>query len=107
MSDEIVRNRKQKNAQGQASYRAKRNAYTATLEQTVTLLESNIVELQNTLRELQKEAEDMRCQNRQLEQEMQESNRVWKAEWEAYQSSQLPATKNVFHEHVSTNLSCT
>ncbi|TFK18071.1 hypothetical protein FA15DRAFT_710218 [Coprinopsis marcescibilis] len=54
--------RKKKNADAQAAFRARRAKYIATLEVTVTNLESVVLVLQDTVRESRKEALELRLE---------------------------------------------
>ncbi|KAG2029172.1 hypothetical protein BDR03DRAFT_810799, partial [Suillus americanus] len=58
--------RKRKNADGQAAFRQRRANYIATLEETVTGLESLILQLQDSCHEARSEAGDLRQESAHL-----------------------------------------
>ncbi|KAF7320324.1 BZIP domain-containing protein [Mycena kentingensis (nom. inval.)] len=63
--------RKKKNADAQAAFRARRANYIATLEETVTSLESVVLQLQDSCREARMEAQSLRH-------ELSERERFWR-----------------------------
>ncbi|KAJ3512440.1 hypothetical protein NLJ89_g3528 [Agrocybe chaxingu] len=77
MSDVALR--KKKNADAQAAFRARRANYIATLEETVTSLESVVLQLQESCRESRAEALDLRQENARLRHEHREREKFWRA----------------------------
>ncbi|KAJ7597055.1 hypothetical protein C8J56DRAFT_306347 [Mycena floridula] len=74
-----VASRKRKNAEAQAAFRARRANYIATLEETVTNLESVVLQLQDSCRESRTEAQTLRQENVRLKQELREREVFWRA----------------------------
>ncbi|KAJ8702623.1 hypothetical protein PTI98_001325 [Pleurotus ostreatus] len=64
--------RKKKNADAQAAFRARRANYIATLEETVTSLESVVLQLQDSCREARTEATELKQDNARLRHEFRE-----------------------------------
>ncbi|KAJ6509555.1 anaphase-promoting complex, cyclosome, subunit 4-domain-containing protein, partial [Mycena vitilis] len=75
--------RKKKNADAQAAFRARRANYIATLEETVTSLESVVLQLQDSCREARSEAQDLRQQNASLRHECREREKFWRTLWQS------------------------
>ncbi|KAI8995617.1 anaphase-promoting complex, cyclosome, subunit 4-domain-containing protein [Trametes punicea] len=63
--------RKKKNADAQAAFRARRANYIATLEETVTNLESVVLQLQEARRQTDRQLQDMRQENARLKTELE------------------------------------
>lgn len=72
-----TRLRKRKNADAQAAFRKKRDAYIATLEETVNNLEAVAQELKRSHNENCAEAQEYRDENRRLKEQLQEQERFW------------------------------
>ncbi|KAJ7071011.1 anaphase-promoting complex, cyclosome, subunit 4-domain-containing protein, partial [Mycena amicta] len=75
--------RKQKNAAAQAAFRARRANYIATLEETVTSLESVVLQLQDSVRDSRLEVQELRQQNANLRHEFREREKFWRALWQS------------------------
>ncbi|KAH7911188.1 hypothetical protein BJ138DRAFT_1151219 [Hygrophoropsis aurantiaca] len=72
--------RKKKNADAQAAFRQRRANYIATLEETVTSLESVVLQLQDSCREARAEVTDLKQENARLKHELREREtmlRMW------------------------------
>ncbi|KAF8872131.1 hypothetical protein CPB84DRAFT_706994 [Gymnopilus junonius] len=82
--------RKKKNADAQAAFRARRANYIATLEETVTSLESVVIQLQESCRESRAEAIELRQENNRLRMEQRERERFWRALYHAKKTGQAP-----------------
>ncbi|KAI0735179.1 hypothetical protein C8Q76DRAFT_791751 [Earliella scabrosa] len=63
--------RKKKNADAQAAFRARRANYIATLEETVTNLESVVLQLQESCRHTESQLQDVRQENARLKTELE------------------------------------
>ncbi|EGO02681.1 hypothetical protein SERLA73DRAFT_176033 [Serpula lacrymans var. lacrymans S7.3] len=87
MSDIALR--KKKNADAQAAFRQRRANYIATLEETVTSLESVVLQLQDSCREARSEAADLRQGNIRLRQDFRERESFWRALWQARKGGQV------------------
>ncbi|KAF9453800.1 hypothetical protein P691DRAFT_557479 [Macrolepiota fuliginosa MF-IS2] len=74
--------RKKKNADAQAAFRARRANYIATLEETVTSLESVVLQLQESWRESRAELQDARQEILRLQHQYRERDRFWRDLWE-------------------------
>nr|GAT44204.1 predicted protein [Mycena chlorophos] len=79
--------RKQKNAAAQAAFRARRANYIATLEETVTSLESVVVQLQDSCRDAKTETLELRQQTAGLRHEFRERERFWRTMWQSRKPS--------------------
>ncbi|OAX42985.1 hypothetical protein K503DRAFT_766279 [Rhizopogon vinicolor AM-OR11-026] len=88
MSDIALR--KKKNADAQAAFRQRRANYIATLEETVTSLESVVLQLQDSCREVRSEAGDLRQDNARLRHELREREKFWRALWQTRKTGQAP-----------------
>ncbi|KAJ7181678.1 anaphase-promoting complex, cyclosome, subunit 4-domain-containing protein [Mycena crocata] len=75
--------RKKKNADAQAAFRARRANYIATLEETVTSLESVVLQLQDSCRDARSEAQELRQHNANLRHEFREREKFWRALWQS------------------------
>lgn len=103
--------RKKKNADAQAAFRARRANYIATLEETGTLsprplmpvqtpnialahtvtnLEAVVLQLQDSNRQLKEEVTDLRTQNVQLRNEGRDREKFWRALWQARSTGMPP-----------------
>ncbi|EKM61031.1 uncharacterized protein PHACADRAFT_247347, partial [Phanerochaete carnosa HHB-10118-sp] len=82
--------RKKKNADAQAAFRARRANYIATLEETVTNLEAVVLQLQDSNRQLKDEVTDLRSQNIQLRNEGRDREKFWRALWQARSTGMPP-----------------
>ncbi|GJE86101.1 hypothetical protein PsYK624_021810 [Phanerochaete sordida] len=82
--------RKKKNADAQAAFRARRANYIATLEETVTNLEAVVLQLQDSNRQLKDEVGDLRNHNIQLHNERRDREKFWKALWQARSTGMPP-----------------
>ncbi|PFH54493.1 hypothetical protein AMATHDRAFT_134663 [Amanita thiersii Skay4041] len=91
--------RKKKNADAQAAFRARRANYIATLEETVTSLESVVLQLQDSCRESQREASHFRTENAYLRYEYREREKFWRALWSAKKATpeDIPSTPPLFY----------
>lgn len=107
MSDIAVR--KKKNADAQAAFRARRANYIATLEETVTSLESVVLQLQDSCREARSGVSELRQENARLRHEYREREKFWRA-LQAKRSGQasdpdeippLPSSFSPSHSHQS------
>ncbi|KAJ8522524.1 hypothetical protein ONZ45_g896 [Pleurotus djamor] len=78
-----VQLRKKKNADAQAAFRARRANYIATLEETVTSLESVVLQLQDSCRESRAEATQLERENARLRHEFRERESFWRALWQS------------------------
>ncbi|TFK30460.1 hypothetical protein FA15DRAFT_9296 [Coprinopsis marcescibilis] len=70
--------RKKKNADAQAAFRARRANYIATLEATVTSLESVVLVLQDTVREGRRENLELRQENNRIRDHLREHEKYWR-----------------------------
>ncbi|KAF8640833.1 hypothetical protein AX17_000482 [Amanita inopinata Kibby_2008] len=97
LSDVAIR--KKKNADAQAAFRARRANYIATLEETVTSLESVVLQLQDSCRESRREANALRNENAYLRYEYREREKFWRALWSAKKSGpeELPPMPSLFY----------
>ncbi|KAG6851049.1 hypothetical protein H0H93_002941 [Arthromyces matolae] len=86
MSDVAIR--KKKNADAQAAFRARRANYIATLEETVTSLESVVIQLQESCREARHENQELRQHNIYLRHEFREREKFWRNLYLARKSEQ-------------------
>ncbi|KAI5985137.1 hypothetical protein F5J12DRAFT_729148 [Pisolithus orientalis] len=93
MSDIALR--KKKNADAQAAFRQRRANYIATLEETVTSLESVVLQLQDSCREARNEAGELRQDNARLRHELREREKFWRALWQARKTGQVPDTDDI------------
>ncbi|KAF7339453.1 hypothetical protein MSAN_02159600 [Mycena sanguinolenta] len=75
--------RKKKNADAQAAFRARRANYIATLEETVTSLESVVLQLQDSCREARAEAQELRQQNASLRHDFHAREKFWRTLWQS------------------------
>ncbi|KAJ6519838.1 hypothetical protein C8R45DRAFT_37754 [Mycena sanguinolenta] len=75
--------RKKKNADAQAAFRARRANYIATLEETVTSLESVVLQLQDSCREARTEAQELRQQNASLRHNFHAREKFWRTLWQS------------------------
>ncbi|KAJ7254093.1 hypothetical protein B0H12DRAFT_1233520 [Mycena haematopus] len=75
--------RKKKNADAQAAFRARRANYIATLEETVTSLESVVLQLQDSCREARTEAQELRQQNASLRHDFHAREKFWRTLWQS------------------------
>ncbi|EFI28616.1 hypothetical protein CC1G_13642 [Coprinopsis cinerea okayama7 len=82
--------RKKKNADAQAAFRARRANYIATLEETVTSLESVVIQLQESCRESRAEALELRQDNVRLRYELREREKYWRVLWQSRKAGQDP-----------------
>ncbi|KAF9489645.1 hypothetical protein BDN71DRAFT_1423534 [Pleurotus eryngii] len=82
--------RKKKNADAQAAFRARRANYIATLEETVTSLESVVLQLQDSCREARTEATELKQDNARLRHEFREREKFWRALWQAKKTGHGP-----------------
>lgn len=91
--------RKKKNADAQAAFRARRANYIATLEETVTSLESVVLQVQESWRESRREANNLRTENAYLRYEYCEREKFWRALWSAKKSGpeELPPMPPLYH----------
>ncbi|KAF9069042.1 hypothetical protein BDP27DRAFT_1325926 [Rhodocollybia butyracea] len=80
MSQEVIK-RKKKNADAQAAFRARRNNYIATLEETVNNLESVVKVLQDSCKEAQTEAQELGQENIRLRSALRDRENFWRALW--------------------------
>ncbi|KAI9460949.1 hypothetical protein BJY52DRAFT_1261387 [Lactarius psammicola] len=80
--------RKKKNADAQAAFRARRANYIATLEETVTNLESVVLQLQDSCREARAEASELRQDNNRLKNAGREREKFWRALWQTKKGSE-------------------
>ncbi|TFK41138.1 anaphase-promoting complex, cyclosome, subunit 4-domain-containing protein [Crucibulum laeve] len=86
MSDVALR--KKKNADAQAAFRARRANYIATLEETVTSLESVVLQLQESCREARNDAQSSRQEISRLRHEFREREKFWRGLWQARKTGQ-------------------
>ncbi|KAG6879287.1 hypothetical protein C0992_003891 [Termitomyces sp. T32_za158] len=86
MSDVALR--KKKNADAQAAFRARRANYIATLEETVTSLESVVIQLQESCREARHENQELRQGNARLRHEFREREKFWRNLFQARKTEQ-------------------
>ncbi|KAG2093745.1 uncharacterized protein F5147DRAFT_720601 [Suillus discolor] len=93
MSDTALR--KKKNANAQATFRQRRANYIATLEETVTSLESVLLQLQDSCREARSEAGDLQQDNARLRHELRERERFWRALWPAKKTEEAPESDDL------------
>ncbi|KAH7883603.1 hypothetical protein F5I97DRAFT_2041891 [Phlebopus sp. FC_14] len=93
MSDIALR--KKKNADAQAAFRQRRANYIATLEETVTSLESVVLQLQDSCREARSEAGELRQHNARLRHEIREREKFWRALWQARKTGQAPESDDL------------
>ncbi|KAK2461901.1 hypothetical protein APHAL10511_006364 [Amanita phalloides] len=91
--------RKKKNADAQAAFRARRANYIATLEETVTSLESVVLQLQDSCREARRDAVVLRNENAHLRYEYREREKFWRTLWSAKKASpeELPPMPPLFY----------
>lgn len=82
--------RKKKNADAQAAFRARRANYIATLEETVTNLEAVVLQLQDSNRQLKEEVTELRSQNVSLRNEGRDREKFWRALWQARSTGMPP-----------------
>ncbi|KZT30396.1 hypothetical protein NEOLEDRAFT_1152935 [Neolentinus lepideus HHB14362 ss-1] len=82
--------RKKKNADAQAAFRARRANYIATLEETVTSLESVVLQLQESCRDGRAEISELRHENVRLRSEMRDRDKFWRGLWHAKRTGQGP-----------------
>ncbi|KAG1853070.1 hypothetical protein F4604DRAFT_1958931 [Suillus subluteus] len=87
--------RKRKNADGQAAFRQRRANYIATLEETVTGLESLILQLQDSCHEARSEAGDLRQESARLIHELHEREKFWGLLWLARKTGQAPESDDL------------
>ncbi|KAH7930990.1 hypothetical protein BV22DRAFT_1027751 [Leucogyrophana mollusca] len=86
--------RKKKNADAQAAFRQRRANYIATLEETVTSLESVVLQLQDSCREARAEVTDLKQDNARLKHELREREtllRMWQGRKTAHAPDDLPS----------------
>ncbi|KAI0655069.1 anaphase-promoting complex, cyclosome, subunit 4-domain-containing protein [Cubamyces menziesii] len=76
MSDAALR--KKKNADAQAAFRARRANYIATLEETVTNLESVVLQLQDSCRTTQEQLQEAKQENARLKTELEHKESLLK-----------------------------
>ncbi|KAF5328993.1 hypothetical protein D9611_013460 [Ephemerocybe angulata] len=81
--------RKKKNADAQASFRARRANYVATLEETVTNLESVVLQLQESYRELHVETQKWKLQYSSVHFEFWEREKAFRALWQSKKMGQF------------------
>ncbi|KAG2159880.1 uncharacterized protein EDB93DRAFT_1324392 [Suillus bovinus] len=93
MSDIALR--KKKNADAQAAFRQRRANYIATLEETVTSLESVVLQLQDSCREARSESGDLRQDNARLRHELREREKFWRALWQTRKTGQAPESDDL------------
>ncbi|KXN90008.1 hypothetical protein AN958_05013 [Leucoagaricus sp. SymC.cos] len=87
--------RKKKNADAQAAFRARRANYIATLEETVTSLESVVLQLQDSWRESRAELQDARQEILRLQHQCRERDRFWRDLWENRRTGPAPDTEDI------------
>lgn len=80
--------RKKKNADAQAAFRQRRANYIATLEETVTKLESVVVDLQNSNRDATTEILEWKQQHARMRLEFREREKYWRMLWQTRKSGQ-------------------
>ncbi|KAG1741734.1 hypothetical protein EDD22DRAFT_982198 [Suillus occidentalis] len=94
MSD-MIAFRKKKNADAQAAFRQRQANYIATLEETVTSLESIILQLQDSCREARSEARDLLQDNARLIREFREREKFGRALWQARKTERAPESDDL------------
>ncbi|XP_006454973.1 hypothetical protein AGABI2DRAFT_175940, partial [Agaricus bisporus var. bisporus H97] len=87
--------RKKKNADAQAAFRARRANYIATLEETVTSLESVVLQLQDSWRESRTELQDARQELLRLQHHCRERDRFWRDLWENRRGGPTPDADDI------------
>ncbi|KAF6766012.1 hypothetical protein DFP72DRAFT_865316 [Ephemerocybe angulata] len=80
--------RKKKNADAQAAFRARRANYIATLEETVTSLESVVLQLQESCRESRTETQEWKQHYARVRLEFREREKYWRALWQSKKTGQ-------------------
>ncbi|KAJ7169881.1 anaphase-promoting complex, cyclosome, subunit 4-domain-containing protein [Mycena filopes] len=88
VKSEYLSRKTKKNADAQAAFRARRANYIATLEETVTSLESVVLQLQDSCREARTDAQDLRQQNASLRHEFREREKFWRTLWQSRKSGE-------------------
>lgn len=87
--------RKKKNADAQAAFRARRANYIATLEETVTSLESVVLQLQESWRDSRAELQDARQEILRLQHQCRERDHFWRDLWENRRAGPTPDTDDI------------
>ncbi|KAI0348022.1 hypothetical protein BDW22DRAFT_1350154 [Trametopsis cervina] len=82
--------RKKKNADAQAAFRARRANYIATLEETVTNLEAVVIQLQESCRASKADADKLRVENVRLRNEARDREKFWRALWQTKKTGMPP-----------------
>ncbi|KAI0094908.1 hypothetical protein BDY19DRAFT_901982 [Irpex rosettiformis] len=88
--DQTVTDRKKKNADAQAAFRARRANYIATLEETVTNLEAVVIQLQESCRASKSETDKLRIENNRLRNEARDREKFWRALWQTKKTGMPP-----------------
>ncbi|PPQ80798.1 hypothetical protein CVT25_001923 [Psilocybe cyanescens] len=81
--------RKKKNADAQAAFRARRANYIATLEETVTNLESVVLQVQEASRDCRNKNAELEQENNRLRLEYREREKFWRALFQARKSGRV------------------
>ncbi|KAF8216224.1 hypothetical protein K438DRAFT_2008397 [Mycena galopus ATCC 62051] len=99
--------RKKKNADAQAAFRARRANYIATLEETVTSLESVVLQLQDSCREARTEAQELRQQNASLRHDFHAREKFWRTLWQSRKTGENdelpPLPQPVLNGHIGSS----
>ncbi|KAI0695595.1 hypothetical protein BC835DRAFT_1345742 [Cytidiella melzeri] len=82
--------RKKKNADAQAAFRARRANYIATLEETVTNLEAVVIQLQESCRASKADADKLRIETVRLRNEARDREKFWRALWQTKKTGMPP-----------------
>ncbi|PSS37725.1 hypothetical protein PHLCEN_2v418 [Hermanssonia centrifuga] len=89
--------RKKKNADAQAAFRARRANYIATLEDAVTNLEAVVVQLQESLRQSKYDTSNLRTEVSQLRKEATDREKFWRALWQTRNTGMPPDPDDTFN----------
>lgn len=89
-ADQTVTDRKKKNADAQAAFRARRANYIATLEETVTNLEAVVIQLQESCRASKTDADKLRAEVNKLRNEARDREKFWRALWQTKKTGMPP-----------------